>query len=563
MKQAKNKFWPKGVPLSCMVPQVTLPHFLEAAALRYPEKTAIVYCGENISYARLKQYVDAMSGYMQKQMHIAKGDRVLLMSQNCPQFVIVYYAVLQLGGVIVPVNAMCTTPEIQYYMEDSGARCAFVAQELLPQILPCMAQNRPDGLRHVMVHAYGDFVADLNNPDLPDLVKQAKAWEPAPGLVDFAAAVAAALPLSPVQVDPDDFCVLPYTSGTTGHPKGCIHTHATLLASLNSSAIWRSLHAESVFLAVAPMFHMLGMQNGMNLPIMLGATVVMMPRWHAGQALALIEKHRVSVWTAPPAMVLDCFSQPDVLQRDLSSLALLGGGGAAMPEAVATMLKERFDIVYNEGYGMTETASFLHCNPVAHAKRQCLGIPTQDVDSRIVDPGTLQELPQGEVGELVTSGKQVMKGYWNNEQANEESFIELDGKRFFRTGDLARIDEDGYFFMSDRLKRMINVSGYKVWPSEVENAMYQHPAIHEVCIVGIQDERKGEVVKALVVLKPGYEGRVSGQEIIDWAREIMAVYKAPRLVQFVDGLPKSNTGKIMWRKLQEEQNEPQASGSAC
>jgi len=554
MSPIKHKFWPKGVPATGTVPQVTLPHYLDTAALRYPDKTAIVYCGKRISYRELKQYTDAMAGFLQQKMQLGRGDRVLLMSQNCPQFVIAFYAVLQLGAVVVPVNAMCTTSEIQHYMSDSGARCAFVAQELLKQLAPCMESKMEGGLKHVMVHAYGDFVEDLADPDLPDFVKQGSELALSDGMVAFSDALKAGLAAEPVQTDPDDFCVLPYTSGTTGKPKGCIHTHATLLASLANSAIWRNLHAESVMLSVAPMFHMLGMQNGMNMPIMLGGTVVMMPRWNAELALKLMEKHRVSVWTAPPAMVLDCFTQPSAEQRDLSSLTLLSGGGAAMPEAIAAMLKTRFDIVYNEGYGMTETASFLHCNPLEHSKRQCLGIPTQGVDSRIVDPGTLQELPQGEVGELITSGPQVMKGYWQNEQANQESFLERDGRVFFRTGDLARIDEEGYFFMCDRLKRMINVSGYKVWPSEVENTFYDHPAIHEVCIVGIQDSIKGEVVKALVVLKQEYEGKLSPQELIAWARENMAVYKAPRLVEFVDQLPKSNTGKIMWRKLQADQN---------
>ena len=554
MSPIKRKFWPKGVPANGSVPQVTLPHYLETAALRYPDKAAIIYCGRHISYRELRQHVHAMAGFLQQKMQLARGDRVLLMSQNCPQFVIAFYAVLQLGAVVVPVNAMCTTSEIQHYMDDSGARFAFVAQELLKQVVPCMQSNREDGLRHVMVHAYRDFVADLADPDLPDFVRQHHDPGLSDGMVAFSEALQAGLSAEAVQTDPDDFCVLPYTSGTTGKPKGCIHTHATLLASLVNSAIWRNLHAESVMLSVAPMFHMLGMQNGMNMPIVLGGTVVMMPRWNAELALKLMEKHRVSVWTAPPAMVLDCFSQPSADQRDLSSLALLSGGGAAMPEAIAAMLKTRFGIVYNEGYGMTETASFLHCNPLEHSKRQCLGIPTQRVDSRIVDPATLQELPQGEVGELITSGPQVMKGYWKNEQANQESFLERDGRVFFRTGDLARIDEDGYFFMCDRLKRMINVSGYKVWPSEVENTFYDHPAVHEVCIVGIQDSVKGEIVKALVVLKPEYEGQLSEQDLIAWAREKMAVYKAPRLVEFVDALPKSNTGKIMWRKLQADQN---------
>jgi fatty-acyl-CoA synthase len=224
-----------------------------------------------------------------------------------------------------------------------------------------------------------------------------------------------------------------------------------------------------------------------------------------------------------------------------------------MPEAVASMLAERFGLFYNEAYGLSETAAFLHANPLARGKRQCLGMPTQGVVSRIVDPVTLIELPQGEVGELVTSGAQVMRGYWNNEDANRLAFVQIDGQRFFRTGDLAYVDEDGYFFMRDRLKRMINASGFKVWPAEVESAMYEHPAIHEACVIGVEDAQRGETVKALVVLKSAQRGRVSAQDIIAWSRQRMSAYKAPRIVEIVDSLPKSSVGKILWRELQEAQ----------
>jgi fatty-acyl-CoA synthase len=306
-------------------------------------------------------------------------------------------------------------------------------------------------------------------------------------------------------------------------------------------------------LAVAPLFHMLGMQNGMNMPIFAGATAVMMPRWNPAMAARLIEQHRITVWTAPPAMVLDLFSHPEAATRDLSSLAVLSGGGAAMPEAVSAMLAERYGLAYSEAYGLSETAAFLHGNPPARGKRQCLGMPTQGVDSRIVDPESLAELPPGEVGELVTHGPQVMRGYWKRPDADRESFVEIDGKRFFRTGDLAVMDDEGYFFLRDRLKRMINASGFKVWPAEVESAMYEHPAIHEACVVAVPDGKRGESVKALVVLKPGLRGEVTEQQIVDWARERMAVYKAPRQVEFMDALPKSGTGKILWRELQAQQ----------
>ncbi|MFS2164488.1 AMP-binding protein, partial [Variovorax sp. Varisp62] len=401
-------------------------------------------------------------------------------------------------------------------------------------------------------HAYADAIdATASDDALPDWVTAPRAALDDARLHGFEQAIALGLAPAALPLSPDDLAVLPYTSGTTGHPKGCMHTHATLSASLASSAVWKQLHVETVTLAVAPLFHMLGLQNGMNLPMFLGATAVMMPRWDPAMAARLIERHAVTAWSAPPAMVIDLFSHPEAERRDLSSLALLSGGGAAMPEAVAAMLAQRHGLSYNEGYGLTETASFLHANPPARGKRQCLGMPTQGVDSRIVDPVSFEELPPGETGELVTRGPQVMKGYWRNPEADREAFVEIGGQRFLRTGDLASMDEEGYFFLRDRLKRMINASGYKVWPTEVENAMYEHPAIHEACVIAVPDGRRGESVKALVVLKPQQRGRVGEEEIVAWCRERMAVYKAPRVVEFLDSLPKSGTGKILWRALQD------------
>ena len=543
------RFWPKGVARELRVPQATLPEYLDIAARRYPDKPAIIYCGSETTYAQLKQRVDALAAFLQQRLGVMPGDRVLLASQNCPQFVAAFYAILRAGAVVVPVNPMSKSGEIRYFAEDSGARVAFVAQELLP--------NVPDeAFDAVVVHAYREALGDgFAMDEVPDWVMASPVGTSAhpTGMWSHEELVGWALVPTISDIAPDDLAVLPYTSGTTGHPKGCMHTHTTVLASLASSQVWKGLNVESVVLAVAPLFHMLGLQNGMNMAIVLGATAVMMPRWNAPVAAKLIERHRVTAWSAPPAMVLDLFSHPDTQQRDLSSLVLLSGGGAAMPEAVAAMLQERYGLTFNEAYGLSETAAFLHSNPLGRGKRQCLGMPTQGVDSRIVDPSTLKELPQGEMGELVTHGPQIMKGYWNKPEADRECFIEIDGKRFFRTGDLAVMDEEGYFFMRDRLKRMINASGYKVWPAEVESAMYEHPAIHEACVIAVTDSKRGETVKALVVLKPGFIGEVTEQQVIDWSRERMAVYKAPRIVEFVDRLPKSGTGKILWRELQEAQ----------
>jgi fatty-acyl-CoA synthase len=266
----------------------------------------------------------------------------------------------------------------------------------------------------------------------------------------------------------------------------------------------------------------------------------------------------VTGWTNIVTMAVDFLSNPDLEKYDISSLVTIGGGGAAMPEAVASKLKKMTGLDYIEGYGLSETMAATHINPPNAPRAQCLGIPVFDVDSRIIDVETLEEKGQGEVGEIVSNGPQVTVGYWNRPAETEAAFVELDGKKFFRTGDLGYYDEDGYFFMVDRVKRMINASGFKVWPSEVESMMYQNPAIHEVCIISAPHEKRGETVKAVVVLTPEADGKTTEDDIINWCKEQMAAYKIPSVVAFVDELPKSPTGKLMWRALQDEEWKKEA-----
>jgi fatty-acyl-CoA synthase len=257
-------------------------------------------------------------------------------------------------------------------------------------------------------------------------------------------------------------------------------------------------------------------------------------------------------------MIIDLMASPNWRAFDLSSLRYLSGGGAAMPQAVAERLRDELGLTFAEGYGLTETAAPSHANPPERAKLQCLGIPIFGVDSRVVDPATLQELPAGEVGEIVIHGPMVFKGYWGHPEATAAAFIEIDGKPFFRTGDLGRMDDEGYFFIVDRLKRMINASGYKVWPSEVELLLFKCPAVQEACVIAAKDAYRGETVKAVVVLRPDARGKTTPEDIVAWAREHMAAFKAPKLVEFADALPKSGSGKVMWRLLQEQQREREA-----
>ncbi|HXF47138.1 MAG TPA: long-chain fatty acid--CoA ligase [Burkholderiaceae bacterium] len=556
-----ERFWPARLPPRLTLPETTLVYNLEVSATRYPDKDAIRFFGRRFTYAELKRQADALAGWLQRAAGVAAGDRVLLYMQNAPQFVIGTYGILRAGAVVVPVNPMNRAEELRHYITDAGARVAICAADLVPFVVAANdglpAEQR---LQHLLVTRYADAMppqADIDAAEAPP-----PAWLPwlyaeapaTPLATRWNDALAAEHVPMPMQTGPDDLAVMPYTSGTTGFPKGCMHTHRTIMHNAIGGALMASWGADAVSLAVVPLFHVTGMQYGMHAPIYSGATVVMMPRWDRELAGRLISRHRVTHWTNIPTMIIDMFGSPNIDTFDLSSLRYLAGGGAAMPQAVAERLQKQFGITYAEGYGLTETAAPTHSNPPERAKLQCLGMPIFSTDARVVDPVTLRELPPGEVGEIIVHGPQVFKGYWRNPEATAAAFVDFEGRKFFRTGDLGRMDEEGYFFITDRLKRMINASGFKVWPAEVENLLYKHPAVQEACVIAARDAYRGETVKAVIVLRAEAKGKVSEQDVIDWSREQMAAYKVPRLVEFVDELPKSGTGKVMWRALQEKEN---------
>jgi fatty-acyl-CoA synthase len=350
---------------------------------------------------------------------------------------------------------------------------------------------------------------------------------------------------------PLDLAVLPYTSGTTGLPKGCEHTHRSIMHNAIAGALWGNASAAAVSLLVVPMFHITGMVSVMHTNIQMGATLVVMPRWDRDFAGRMISKHKVTHWTNIPTMVMDLLASPNFADYDLTSLVNIGGGGAAMPAAVAQRLLDAYGLVYTEGYGLTETAAPSHTNPPDRAKQQCLGVPYISTDSRVWNPETNQECAVGEQGEIIMHGPEIFRGYWKRPDATAEAFIDFEGKRFFRSGDIGRMDEEGYFFMTDRLKRMINASGFKVWPAEVEALMFKNDAIADACVIAAKDAYRGETVKAFVVLRQSHVGKVSEADIAAWCRETMAVYKAPKIIEFTTAIPKSGSGKTMWRALQE------------
>ncbi|MEX0759585.1 MAG: AMP-binding protein, partial [Tistlia sp.] len=362
----------------------------------------------------------------------------------------------------------------------------------------------------------------------------------------------------PPRAGPDDLAVIPYSSGTTGRPRGCMHTHRTVMTTIVGGIAWNPMSEQDVSLVALPLFHVTGMQNSMNAPIHVGGSLVVMVRWDRRVAAELIRRHRVTRWRSISTMAIDLVTDPDAGRYDLSSLRAIGGGGAAMPAGIADRLKALTGCEYVEGYGLSETMAATHTNPIARPRRQCLGVPLFEVDSRILEIGTDRQLGPDQPGELVIDAPQVFKGYWNDPEGTRAAFLELEGRPFFRTGDIAYYDEEGYFYLVDRLKRMINCAGLKVWPAEVETLMHRHPAIAEVCVVAAPDERRGESVKAYVALRAEMRGQVGEAEILAWCRGEMAAYKCPRTVAFLDALPRSPTGKLQWKELQDRERRGDA-----
>jgi len=541
---------------SVPVPRTTVFDGLAVSARRFPERSAIHYYGSDTSYSTLLEQAEALAGYLQQDCGVKRGDRVLLFLQNSPQFIIGYYAILRADAVVVPVNPMNLTEELEHYVEDAGASVVLCGAELIDRVAPLLA---PGKLSRAIVAAYGDyFKRAATKLPVPDVVSAKALALNYPGMVAWRDALHAGRTPGPHLAEPDDLAVMPYTSGTTGRPKGCMHTHHTLMAVIGVAGALHGVFSADTLLAVAPFFHITGMQMTMNTAIYQGATLVVMTRWDREAALELIERLGISVWIAIPTMVIDLLGSPNVSREKLASLRHMSGGGIAMPEAVAKKLHALTGLEFIEAYGMTETAAPTHTNPLDKPKRQCLGVPIFNTHALVIDQSSGAVLGPDEVGEIVSSGPQVFKGYWNNPEATRSSFIDIDGRRYFRTGDLAKVDGEGYFFMVDRLKRMINASGYKVWPAEVEAMLYNHPQIQEACVIASKDDKRGETVKALVVLKRGSDdARAAVDDILSWAKEHMATYKAPRIVEILDVLPKSGTGKILWRELQERENKTQ------
>jgi long-chain acyl-CoA synthetase len=491
-----------------------LARILTETAAEHGDRTAFKLDDIELSYAMLDE-TSARVAALLKARGLEAGDRVGLMLPNVPYFPAIYYGILRAGGVVVPMNVLLKEREVNFYLGDSGAKLLFAWHDFADA---AEAGAADAGADCILVKP-GEFEQLLI------------AQEPDRELADRAG---------------DDTAVILYTSGTTGQPKGAELTHDNLYrnCSMTSVTLGEFSH-EDVLLGALPLFHSFGQSCTMNSAVSVGATVTMIPRFDPEKALEMLSRDRVTVFLGVPTMYNAMLHASNADTADASTLRLCMSGGAAIPVELIRGFEAKFDCAILEGYGLSETspvASFNH--PDRERKPGSIGTPIQGVEMQVWDEQG-NELPQGEVGEIVIRGHNVMKGYWERPEATAEA-INNDG--WFRTGDMARVDEDGYFFIVDRKKDLIIRGGYNVYPREVEEVLYEHPAIQEAAVVGIPDDALGEEVGAVVVLKEG--GSLDAQEVKAYVKEQVAAYKYPRKVWFVDELPKGPTGKILKREIE-------------
>jgi long-chain acyl-CoA synthetase len=541
MERPWLKFYEPGVPHHLQYPDIPLDRLLDNAVRDFPEKEAIIFQGRKITYRQLGEEVaNAASGLAQGGLE--KGQRMAIMLPNCPQYVVAYYAVLKIGGIVVNVSPMYVERELEFQLKDAGVETILALRDFYPRL---EAVREKVSLKTIIL-------TDLHGTG-GERTRQKSGTTGAKGVYDYAELleIGRRLPPPSVNVDPDEVALLQYTGGTTGFSKGAMLTHRNLVSDVMQCVSWNhdAARGEERMFAVLPFFHVYGMTVAMNEAIELGATIIMLPRFNVDEALEAINLYQPTRFPGVPTMYMAIMNHPHVEKYNISSIRVCSSGSAPMPVEAQKRFEELTGAKISEGYGLTEASPVTHANPF-NGKRKIgsIGLPRPDVDAKIVDLETGEkDLPPGEEGELCIRGPQVMKGYWNRPEETSKTLR----NGWLYTGDIGRMDEEGYFYIVDRKKDMIICSGYNVYPREIEEVLYQHPKIQEACIVGVPDPYRGETVKAFVVLKE--KEQVFAEEIIEYCQKNMAKYKAPTMVEFRKELPKSHVGKVLRKILREEE----------
>ncbi len=527
MSRPWHKFYPEGAPYHIELPLMSLYELLKQSEEDYPELTAIIDGDRELTYSQLRNAVDRFATGLFRR-GFRKGDRLGLMLPNGLEYVIAYYAVQRLGGIVVQINPMYQLSELSFILNDSETEwvvCEPEQQEKIAKI----------GLADKLHCIFTDRISEPGSYYDEDLMS------------------AEQIELPPLDIAPkEDIAVLQYTGGTTGQSKGVMLTHYNLVGNI----IQAYTFSDGVFerpgekmLAVSPFFHVYGMNCTMNLTIYTAGVLICVKRFRVEEILELIKKHRPTYFPGVPTMYIALLQHPDFQRSGLDSIKICTSGSAPMPLELMTKFEQKSGSKIIEGFGLTETSPVTHRNPLRGLRKPgSIGIPIQNTDCKIVDLETgTREMPPGEPGELIIKGPQVMKGYWKK----PEDTLQCLRDGWLYTGDVATMDEDGYFYIVGRKKEMIIAGGYNIYPNEVEEVLYQHPAVAEACVFGVPDSYRGETVKAVIVLNK--QASVTKEELSNWCRERLARYKVPKLFEFRDHLPKTMVGKILRRALVEQE----------
>ncbi len=546
-----NKIWvkhyDKGVRDHIDYPEIPLYKLLEESAKKNPDKVALIFFGKKITYRELDELSDRVAAFLQ-DLGVGKGAKVILDLPNTPHYVIAYYGVLKCGATVVQCNPLYTEREIRYIVENSEAEYGFFIEMVYPRIKGLLDDGK---LKKVVICKIEDFLPFPLNLLYP-LKKRKVSVEKRPEVLYWKDVMRYPPSRDRAEINPkEDVAVFLYTGGTTGVPKAVMSTHYNLVANAYQVLEWLpDKDPNEVFIGVLPYFHSYGMTTSLNAPIAHGSTIVLIPDPRdIKRILEAIQKYRVTIFCGVPTMYNAILNFPELKKYDISSIKYCISGAAPLPIEV----KREFERVTGgklvEGYGLSETSPVTHANPLNGVNKEgSIGIPFPDTYAVVVDDeGRI--LPIGEVGELAIKGPQVMKGYWKMEEETRKVLV----NGWLLTGDIAKMDEDGYFYIVDRKKDMIIAGGYNIYPREVEEVLYEHPAVLEAAVIGVPDPYRGETVKAFIVLKPEYKGKVREEDIINFCRERLAAYKVPKIIEFRDELPKSAVGKILRRVLREEE----------
>ena len=554
------KFYPEGVPATVEIPERSLPDVFDEVAGKYSGRAAMIFYGNKISFGKLREEVDRFATALH-ELGIRKGDKIALYLLNSPQYVIAYFGALKVGAILTPISPVYTSIEVKHQVEDSEAE-SIVCQDFLYDnvdragvqfknvILTSVAEYLPLSKKLAgksVLGRYGQMEVPspqfIESRGFHQFQKLIKKYPPTPPKVEINAR--------------EDIAVLPYTGGTTGLPKGAVLTHYNLLAcGLQVQAFWPIIEeGKEVIPALLPFYHIYGQVVVMINGLVLGSTLLLFTTPDLDEVLSSMERYGATAFYSVPTAYQFLKDYDKTGRFNWKGLKAITSGADTLHESTVKDWERRTGAKIIEGYGLTECSAVSHVNPLGRPKVGSFGVPLPNVGAAIVDYETGEYVPPGEVGELLIEGPNIMKGYWKRPEDTRESLVERDGKTWFRTGDLVRMDEEGYFFFYDRKKDMIKYKGYSVFAREIEEVLHQHPQVKAAGVLGVPDPTMGQLIKAIVVLQAEARGKVSEEEIVKYCEENLAHYKVPKIVEFRGELPKTDVGKVSHRELREELEE--------